>query len=101
DSARSYAPVMNGIKAALPADYTCIGSHNLGSAQQALLDYYADVQAQPHQATRKLNCDLYLIQDERDQKKIEPGPDWQLIWQGKRVADRRESYRLYRRSAAG
>lgn len=101
DSARSYAPVMNGIKAALPADYTCIGSHNLGSAQQALLDYYADVQAQPHQATRKLNCDLYLIQDERDQKKIEPGPDWQLIWQGKRVADRRESYRLYRRSTAG
>lgn len=97
DSARSYAPVMNGIEAALPQNYTCISSRNLGSAQQALLDYYAGVQTRPLEMTRRLDCDLYLIQDERGQKKIEPGPDWQLLWQGKRVADRRESFRLYRR----
>ena len=101
DSARSYASVMNGIEAALPQDYTCISSRNLGSAQQALLDYYAGVQTQPLETTRRLDCDLYLIQDERGREKIEPGPDWQLLWQGKRVADRRESFRLYRRITTG
>ena len=100
DSARSYAPVMNGIKAALPQGFACMTSRNLGSAQHALLDYYAGVQAQPFEIVQRLDCDLYLLQDERGQKKIEPGPDWHLIWHGKRVTDRRESFRLYQRNTA-
>lgn len=97
DSARSYAPVMHSLKAALPANYACITSRNLGSAQQALLDYYAGIRTHTYETVQRLDCDLYLIQDERDKEKIEPGPDWHLIWKGKRVADRRESFRLYRR----
>lgn len=98
DSARSYAPVMHGLHAALPENYACITSRNLGSAQQALLDYYADVRTQPFEAVRRLDCDLYLVQHERGQQKIEPGPDWHLIWHGKRAAERRESFWLYQRS---
>jgi 4-amino-4-deoxy-L-arabinose transferase-like glycosyltransferase len=100
DAARSYAPVMSSLKAALPQDYACITSRNLGSAQHALLDYYVDVEAQPFETVQRLNCDLYLIQDERGQEIIEPGHDWHLIWQGKRAADRRESFRLYQSVAA-
>jgi hypothetical protein len=47
---------------------------------------------------QNLSCDLYLIQDERGQEKIEPGPDWRLIWEGKRPSDRRESFRLFQRT---
>lgn len=99
DAARSYAPVMNSLKAALPQEYACITSRNLGSAQHALFDYYVGAKTQPFEIVQGLNCDLYLIQDERGQENVEPGQDWHLIWQGKRATDRRESFRLYQRIA--
>lgn len=97
DSAKTYAGVMNSLKQALPANYSCITSPNLGSAQYALLDYYADIRLQRSNTAEAMRCDLYLVQDERGQTRIEPGQDWQLIWQGRRATDRRESFRLYQR----
>jgi hypothetical protein len=97
DSARSYKKIMTNIQAAVPADFACITSRNLGTAQQALLHYYTDLRTQPFETTQRLDCDLYLIQDERGREKIRPGEDWIMIWHGKRPADRRESFRLYQR----
>lgn len=99
DSARSYEKVMHQVQAAVPADFACITSRNLGAAQQALLHYYTDLRTQPFETTQRMDCDLYLIQDERGRDKIDPGPAWQLLWQGKRPADRRESFRLYQRAS--
>ena len=97
DSARSYKDIMLSIQNALPASYACINSKDLGSAQAALLDYYTGIRTLPAKAGERLECDLYLIQDERRRDKVQPGPEWQLIWQGKRAAERRESFRLYQR----
>lgn len=97
DSARSYKDIMFSLQRAIPQNYTCINSSNLGNAQAALLDYYTGIKPQPLETADELACDLYLIQDERRREKIEPGPQWELIWQGKRVAERRESFRLYQR----
>jgi 4-amino-4-deoxy-L-arabinose transferase-like glycosyltransferase len=96
DSAKSYQGVMTSLEAALPKRYACMNSRNLGSAQTALLYYYTDIRTQPFETTQRLDCDLYLIQDERAAKKVKPGTGWKLIWKGKRAADRRESFRLYR-----
>lgn len=96
DSARSYAGVMRGIAAAVPASYDCLQSPNLGGAQTALLDYYADIQLRTPK--RGIECSFYLLQDERGKPYIELGDDWRLIWEGKRAAERRESFRLYQRS---
>ncbi len=98
DSARSYAGVMHGIGKAVPVQYNCMQSANLGSAQEALLDYYTDIRVKA--LKHGVECDLYLIQDERSRARIEPGSDWKLIWQGKRAAERRESFRLYQRSTS-
>ncbi|HZV98604.1 MAG TPA: glycosyl transferase [Methylophilaceae bacterium] len=95
DSAKSYETLMLSLKRAIPQDYACITSRNLGKAQQALLDYYTGLRTQPFEKVQHMGCDLYLIQDERGREKIEPGPDWQLIWQGRRPSDRREFFRLY------
>lgn len=95
DSARSYKDIMLSLQKAIPQNYACINSSDLGSAQAALLDYYTDIETRPLETSHELSCDLYLIQDERRREKIEPGPEWQLVWQGKRVAERRESFRLY------
>jgi 4-amino-4-deoxy-L-arabinose transferase-like glycosyltransferase len=96
DNAKSYESVFLTVKKQLPAEYQCINSLNVGSAQRTLLYYYADVKLEPLRETQLLNCDLYLIQDEKGAGKMTPGPEWQLIWQGKRPAERRESFRLFK-----
>lgn len=97
DSAKSYESVVTSLQKAIPENSACINSKNLGESQQALLHYYADIRTQPLETGQRLDCDLYLIQDERGREIVEPGTDWKLIWQGKRPADRRESFRLFHR----
>ncbi|WP_047539762.1 ArnT family glycosyltransferase [Methylotenera versatilis] len=97
DSARSYSTVFTQFKNALPEKYACIISNGLGESQRDLLHYYTDIKTQAFETEQNLNCDLYLIQDEKGSKKIEPGADWKLIWDGKRISDRRESFRLFQR----
>lgn len=97
DSARSYRDIFTSLKKALPAQYACISSNRLGDAQRDLLHYFADVKTQSSETEGTRNCDLYLIQDEKGREKVEPGLDWKLIWSGKRVSERRESFRLYQR----
>jgi 4-amino-4-deoxy-L-arabinose transferase-like glycosyltransferase len=96
DNARSYEQTFSDLKHALPAHYACITSNHVGGPQRDLLHYYANVKTLEFETTQRLDCDLYLIQDTRGIRKIEPGPDWKLIWHGKRTHERRESFRLYK-----
>ncbi|HSR01182.1 MAG TPA: glycosyl transferase [Methylophilaceae bacterium] len=98
DSARSYSDVFMSFKKALPTQYTCVNSKNLGSAQRDLLHYYANIKTYPIQSGQNINCDLFLIQDERKPKKINLGNDWQQIWEGKRISERKESFRLFQQT---
>jgi 4-amino-4-deoxy-L-arabinose transferase-like glycosyltransferase len=95
DSARSYETLFTNLKQALPNKYACLTSNSLGKAQIDLLHYYANIKAQTVETEGALNCDLYLIQDEKNREKVEPGKDWKLIWSGKRATERRESFRLF------
>ncbi len=95
DSARSYHDVFTSLKSALPEKYACVTSNRLGDSQRDLLHYFANVKTQRFETEGSLYCDLYLIQDEKSREKIEPGADWKLIWSGKRVSERRESFRLF------
>jgi 4-amino-4-deoxy-L-arabinose transferase-like glycosyltransferase len=97
DAAKSYGSTFESLRRALPDHYACIVGRNIGEAQRAALDYHANVRVQRFDITPGMNCDLYLIQDERGNAKIDPGPGWRLIWEGRRPSDRRESFRLYRR----
>ncbi len=95
DSARSYADVFSSLKGVLPAKFACVTNNHLGDAQKDLLHYFAHIKTQNFEAGGALNCDLYLFQDEKGRDKIEPGADWKLIWSGKRVSERKESFRLF------
>lgn len=101
DNAKSYAAVFDSLKKSLPQEttqkITCVNSLNVGKAQSYLFDYYTNITLQPFERTQQLNCNLYLIQDEKGTGKMTPGAEWQLIWQGKRAADRKESFRLFQR----
>lgn len=95
DASKSYQTMYSSMQRALPPGYSCVTSRNAGEFQLAMLHYYSGIQAQRFEKVQRLDCDLYLIQDERRRTKIDPGPDWNLIWQGKRPSDRHESFRLY------
>ena len=97
DSAKSYQPVFASLNKALPKKYNCINSLDVGQQQGLLLNYYTDIKLQPFEVTQILNCDLYLLQDTRGVGKMQPGQEWELIWSGKRNADRKESFRLFQR----
>lgn len=98
DSAKSYQGVMLSLEKALPAQYNCINSNGFGKPQQALLDYYTNLRVIPLEKSPELKCDLYLVQEDKHHEHINIGNDWELIWQGKRPADRHEKFSLYRKS---
>ena len=97
ESARGYQQVFIGLKKALPAKFACVANNQLGDAQKDLLHYYANLKTYNIENGAALLCDLYLIQDEKSREKIQPGAAWNLIWSGKRISDRHESFRLFQR----
>jgi 4-amino-4-deoxy-L-arabinose transferase-like glycosyltransferase len=97
ESARGYQTVFTDLKNHLPTDFACINSQHLGEAQQDLLHYFVNIKAHPLETEQRLNCDLYLVQDNRGRDTVEPGNDWQLIWQARRISERREGFRLFQR----
>lgn len=97
DSAKSYEPVFTGIYKVLPANTSCINSLGVGQSQRMLFSYYTSINLKSVEATELLDCNFYLIQDERGVAKMQPADEWKLIWRGKRAADRKESFRLFQR----
>ena len=97
DSAKSYQPVFSSLQKALPKKYVCVNSLNIGQSQLMLVNYYTNIKLQPFETTQRLDCNFYLIQDEKGTGKLQPGPEWKLKWSGKRTADRKESFRLFQR----
>jgi 4-amino-4-deoxy-L-arabinose transferase-like glycosyltransferase len=96
DAARSYESVFSSLKLSLPENYSCVRSQNLGSSQADLLHYYTNIKTFHFESEQSLNCDLFLIQDEKGREKTTFGSDWTLIWSGKRMSERKESFRLFK-----
>lgn len=99
DSAKSYKPLFADMSKSLPKQFHCMNGREVGQAQRLLLNYYTDIKLQPYEWTKRLSCELYLIQDERGSDRIQPDADWKLIWKGKRDTDRKESFRLFQKQS--
>ncbi|MBM3351152.1 MAG: glycosyl transferase [Betaproteobacteria bacterium] len=97
NAVKSYESVFINMQAKLPAKYNCIHSLNVGQSQRMLLHYYTDINLVSVKNSTSANCKLYLIQDEKGSARMQPGDEWQLIWRGKRPADRKESFRLFQK----
>jgi 4-amino-4-deoxy-L-arabinose transferase-like glycosyltransferase len=97
DSAKSYEPVFTGIYKVLPTNTSCVNSLGVGQSQRMLFSYYTNINLKSVETTELLDCNFYLIQDERGVARMQPSDNWKLIWQGKRAADRKESFRLFQR----
>lgn len=94
----SYEPVARQIVAHLPPGAGCIET-NATPAQRASFAYFGALNFAPPQQ----HCDLLLLQsnlkrreDAEMVRQLRRGR-WQLLWEGRRAADRDERFRLYRR----
>lgn len=99
DSAKSYQQTFISMKQALPKHYQCINSLNVGLQQRLLLNYHTNITLIPFEESQTLTCDFYLLQDTKGSGIMQPGSEWQKIWAGRRNADRKEGFRLFKRVA--
>ncbi|MGB4812984.1 MAG: glycosyl transferase [Methylophilaceae bacterium] len=97
DAAKSYSSTFTSLKQVLPMQYNCINSLNVALPQRLLLNYHANITLIPFEESQALSCDFYLLQDAKDSGVMQPGAEWQKIWAGRRNADRKEGFRLFRR----
>jgi 4-amino-4-deoxy-L-arabinose transferase-like glycosyltransferase len=96
DQAKSYRAVSSRIVAELPRDFRCIARKNVGDAQRALLDYFANVRTVREEAAEAAGCKALLVQATLLRSPI-VASDWVEAWRGSRTGDRNELFILYHR----
>ncbi len=92
---KSYATVARQAAAVLPPETDCVTS-NAGPAQRASFAYFGKL---PFNTVDRPQCNVLLWQDYTRGVRRDPPGQWTLLWEGRRVSDRSERFRLYRRSA--
>jgi 4-amino-4-deoxy-L-arabinose transferase-like glycosyltransferase len=97
DTTKSYRSMIADMGRAMPGQYKCMASRDLGEAQRAMLHYFAGIRTERIESkSRALACDLLLTQG-RPLDELVMTPEWQKIWEGHRPGDRGERFRLYRK----
>ena len=95
DYGKSYARLARTLQASLPKQPGCIASHGLGEAQRAAFDYHAGIVTVRAELRPRHDCRLLLVQSNARQPEASPGAAWKKLWEGNRVGDRSEKFRLY------
>jgi len=93
---KSYATVARQAAAALPPGTSCVQA-NVTPAQRASFAYFGHL---PFNGVDQAACPVLLLQDsiKARARQPQPGPEWQLLWEGRRASDRSERFRLFRRT---
>ncbi|MBI1887145.1 MAG: glycosyltransferase family 39 protein [Nitrosomonadales bacterium] len=95
ESGKSYRGMVASLKQSMPEQYQCIGrDDNLGEGQRAMLHYFGNIITRHDPDNR---CDLRLIQGDKLSRPMLDETRWEEIWEGSRMGDKSEHYRLYRR----
>lgn len=98
DTTKSYRSVIADMQRAMPAQYRCMASRELGEAQRAMLHYFAGIRTERLEVRPQSSCDLLLVQGLPLDEMVLP-PQWLKIWEGHRPGDKDERLRLYRLQA--
>jgi len=93
DYGKSYRPVIASLRAALPAEASCLERKSLSAGQLASLDYFAGIRTQAVAPERK--CAWRLIAEGKNRKSP---AGWTERWQGHRPGDRDERWYLEQRN---
>ena len=95
DYGKSYRTLARSLQASMPKQPGCIDSEGLGEAQRAAFDYHAGIVTRRAEIRQRQDCRLLLVQSNARLPEERPGAPWKKIWEGNRVGDRTEKFRLY------
>ena len=96
DQARSYRVLAARVAQNIPANRTCIARKNVGDAQRALLDYFAQLRTVREDAADAARCNMLLVQAAPTRVPVIDAP-WVEIWRGSRPGDRHELFIVYQK----
>jgi 4-amino-4-deoxy-L-arabinose transferase-like glycosyltransferase len=96
DQARSYRALAARVVPQLPGQFRCIARKNVGDAQRALLDYFANIRTVRDDIPAAARCEVLLVQAS-PLRVPEVGSRWTEIWRGSRPGDRNELFIVYRK----
>jgi len=114
DAAKSYRGVFLELTAQLPANHGCVAAPadekdpakltewtkmHLRESERGLLHTVAGIKAVEATTPEQIACEWVLVEVSRGRPtdSVGLGPDWQRVWEGRRPADRRDSFMLFRR----
>ncbi len=101
DTTKSYRSMVASMQKALPKQYRCMSSRDLGDPQRAMLHYFAGIITYREEVReRRRDCDLILVQG-HPWSESPPRGAWRKIWEGSRPRDKDERYRLYQKKVSG
>jgi 4-amino-4-deoxy-L-arabinose transferase-like glycosyltransferase len=98
DYGRSYRPVAEAVARALPDSSTCLAERGLSSAQRASLAYFVGLEPSAANSNAGRRCHWLLVTGDNAAELAPPPGDWSRVWEGNRPGERREKFRLYRRT---
>jgi 4-amino-4-deoxy-L-arabinose transferase-like glycosyltransferase len=97
DEKKGYEKMMAELHAAMPAEYNCIASRQLGEPQRALLHYYLGLITSREENSEGGKCELLLVQGSASNGSHSI-PSYRKIWQGSRPGDTSERFWLFQRN---
>jgi 4-amino-4-deoxy-L-arabinose transferase-like glycosyltransferase len=97
DFGKTYRPVAESLREALPPKVRCVESRGLGESQRAVFHYHGGLLTRRAEVHGRTGCPYLLVQENTRDRAVDPGPGWRRVWEGSRPRDR-ERYRLYRRT---
>ncbi len=98
DAAKSYRGMFASMQRALPMDYDCLASENLGEHERAMLQYVTGIISVRRKVQPDARCDFILLQG-RAGYGVELQGSWQLVWIGNRPGDNSERFSLFGRKS--
>lgn len=97
DAAKSYRSMFVILHRALPSDYGCLASKDLGESERAMLQYVTGIVSVRREVHPDAGCDFILVQNRAMDDETRRQEDWQLIWEGSRPGDNNELFGLFGR----
>lgn len=93
DAGKSYRAMFASMQQAVPVQYNCLASRNLGESQRAMLHYFTSMISE-REELYQTGCNLVLVQG-RDDLTAYSDRNWNIIWEGRRPGDNSEWFTLF------
>ncbi|MFZ6688070.1 ArnT family glycosyltransferase [Undibacterium sp. SXout11W] len=96
DHAKSYRSVFSSMQTALPGNFDCMASKDLGESERAMLRYFAGITTYRQENIPDTSCDFLLINGfQKQQPEHMHDKNWELVWEGARPGDNNERLWLF------